>query len=64
MDSLPKVISVIEAEIDRLDTSLKKDGGDTAELLASEQAGLTKLLAFAREISGIQARFEKFKKKE
>ena len=62
MESLLKVIAVIETEIAELDKVLDKNSGTTAAILASEQAGLGKLLAFAQEISGIQARFEKKQK--
>lgn len=64
MDSLPKVISVIETEIEELEVAIGKHHGVAAAILASEQAGLAKILAFAQEVSGIQSRFERSQKEK
>lgn len=62
MESLPAVIDKIEDEIAKLEKILEGASEDISAKAASEQAGLKKLLTFAREISSIQARFEsKFK---
>ena len=58
MESLPKVIALIEAEVSNLQTMLDATNPETSAKVASEQAGLGKLLAFANEIVTIQAKFE------
>jgi hypothetical protein len=58
MESLPKVVAMIENEMTNLDTILGKAEKDISAKVASEQAGLGKLLSFAREITTIQAKFE------
>jgi len=58
MESLPGVIDKIEGEIAKLETILEGASEDTSAKVASEQAGLKKLAAFAREVAGIQERFE------
>lgn len=58
MESMPKVIAAIEDEIAKLETMLDTSSDRTSGNIASEQAGLKKLLAFSKEIAGIQARFE------
>lgn len=58
MESLPKVIALIEAEVSNLETMLDASNDETSAKVASEQAGLNKLLAFANEIATIQGKFE------
>jgi len=58
MESLPKVVAMLESEITKLDTILGNAEKDISAKVASEQAGLGKLLSFAREITTIQAKFE------
>jgi hypothetical protein len=57
MNSMPKVIATIEDEIAKLETILN-DVSRENHAIASEQAGLKKLLPFAKEIARLQAKFE------
>lgn len=58
MESMPKVIAAIEDEIAKIETMRSTSSDKAFANIASEQAGLKKLLAFSKEIAGIQARFE------
>ncbi len=54
MNSIPKVIATIENEIAKLEVILN----DENPAIASEQAGLKKLLPFAKLIAQIQTKLE------